>query len=135
MSALPTALRLPEGLEQETPALRIDETAQIAWRVGARQPGEYELGIQVGGTQLVKRVVVDGSGPRISPAVYRSNDLNALLYPAETLLASDLPVRAIHLDYPRARSTFLGLSSASWIFFAASMVFGFALRGVFGVTF
>ncbi len=135
VSALPTALRLPEGLEQETPALRIDETAQIAWRVGARQPGEYEVGIQVGGTQLVKRVVVAGSGPRISPAVYRSNDLNALLYPAETLLASDLPVRAIHLDYPRARSTFLGLSSASWIFFAASMVFGFALRGAFGVTF
>ncbi len=79
--------------------------------------------------------MVDGSGPKISPAVYRSNDLNALLYPAEALLANDLPVRAIHLSYPRARSTFLGLSSASWIFFAASIVFGFAQRGVFGVTF
>ena len=135
VSAVPTALRLPEGLEQETPALRIDETGEIVWRLGARRPGEYELGIQVGDAQIARRVVVDGSGPRISPIVYRSNDLNALLYPAEPLLASDLPVRAIHLDYPRARSTFLGLSSASWIFFAASMVFGFALRGVLGVTF
>lgn len=78
---------------------------------------------------------MNDSGPRISPAVYRSNDLSALLYPAEALLANDLPVRAVHLDYPRARSTFLGLSTTSWIFFAASMVFGFALRGVFGVTF
>jgi len=135
VSVLPTGLRVPEGLEQETPSLRIDETAEIVWRVGALRSGEYELGIRVGDARVSKRVVVDGAGPKVSPAVYRSNDLNALLYPVEALLANDLPVRAIHLDYPRARSTFLGLSSASWIFFAASMLFGFALRGPFGVTF
>jgi hypothetical protein len=135
VSALATALRVPDGLARETPPLRIDETGEIVWRIRARGPGEYELGIRVGEAELAKRVVVAGEGAKFSPAVYRSNDLNTLLYPVEKSLAADTPVSAVHLVYPRDRATFAGLSSASWIFFAASMVFGFALRGVFGVTF
>jgi hypothetical protein len=135
VSGLEASLALPDEVLQETPALRIDETAEIVWRVRAESPGDYRVGIRLGEAELFKRVVVDGRHARVSPAVYRSNDLNTLAYPAESALASDAPIRAIHLSYPPVRAAFAGLSSASWIFFGASLVFGFALRGAFGVTF
>ena len=97
----------------------------------ANSTGEVYLGEE----RITKRVIVDGARTHVSLAVYRGNDLNTLLYPVEASLENQGFVREIHLTYPQDRSVFLGLSSATWIFFAGSMVFGFALRGFFGVTF
>ncbi|MFQ5513632.1 MAG: hypothetical protein ACE5FG_04285 [Myxococcota bacterium] len=136
VSQLEPALRLPATVEQETPPLRIDETGEIVWRLRAgSRAGAYRVGILLGNVEVEKQLVVDGTRARVSPAVYRSSDLNVLAYPGEPPLATASPVRAVHIDYPRARGEFAGLSTASWIFFAASMVAGFALRGFFGVTF
>jgi hypothetical protein len=44
------------------------------------------------------------------------------------------PARGAGL-YSRTRGVFAGLSSASWIMFAAALVLGYVLRGLFGVTF
>ena len=135
VSSLSSTLRVPRGLVQETPALRIDQTGEIVWRLGALQAGTYEIGIQIGSEQLAKRVVVDGGRAKFSPAVYRASDVATLLYPAEAALSNGTSVSAIYLDYPSDRGFFAGLSSATWIFFGVSMILGFALRGPFGVTF
>ena len=71
----------------------------------------------------------------ISPWIQRANDPWTLLYPLESPLPAGTGVRAVSIDYPRERGEFLELSSAGWIFIGATFIFGFAFRGVFGVTF
>ena len=134
-SGLDVRLELPDGVIQETPALRIDETREIVWRVRAAAEGEFVARVWLGEESVAKQIVVNGQKTHVSPSVYRGSDITALVYPAERPLPSDSSVLAIHLDYPEDRGVYLGLSSATWIFFAASMVAGFALRGPLGVTF
>jgi len=135
VSRLEPELVLPQAIEQETPALRIDETGQILWRLMARAPGVYPIRIRIGKHEVSKRVAVGSAATRVSPAVYRADDPEALAFPAESPLVSDSIIRSIEIDYPTTRKRVFGLSSASWIFCGASLVFGFALRGLFGVTF
>jgi hypothetical protein len=134
-TALDVELDVPEGLTRETPALRIDSRREIAWRLRADAPGEYEIGVRVGEVRLGKRAVVDANGARLSPELRRAGDPLALLYPFERPLSADSPVRAVRIDYPTARGDFLDLSSAGWIFVGFAFVLAFALRGSFGVTF
>jgi hypothetical protein len=44
-------------------------------------------------------------------------------------------VTTLAIDYPRASGEFAGLSSMSWLFFGMVMVFAFALRRFFDVSF
>ena len=134
-SELPVELSLPRGLTRETPALRIDARHQIVWRLRADEAGEYTIGVRLGDWNLTKRVVVDDNGARLSPELRRASDPESLLYPLEPPIRVAAPVEAVTLDYPMARGEFLELSSAGWIFAGISLVFAFALRGVFGVTF
>jgi hypothetical protein len=65
---------------------------------------------------------------------YRANDMRTLLYP----LVAALPAGGPSRRWPsttRARRVFAGLSSTSWIFFGMVMVFAFALRRFFDVSF
>ena len=135
VSSLESSLELPDGLVRETPALRDDRSGEIIWRIRAERPGSYEIGVRVGDDAILKRAVVDENGQRISPSVYRASDYRSLLYPFEAPLRDDSSIVAAHIEYPRSRGEFAGLSSASWIFFGATIFFGFALRGAFGVTF
>ena len=129
------SLSIPEGIVRETPALRIDETREIFWRIRAVTAGEYRIGVTMGKQRLEKRVVVGQPGRSVSPAVYRENDIRTLLYPAEPALPSAAFAETIRLDYPQSGGSFAGLSSASWIFFGMTLLFGLLLRGLFGVTF
>ena len=70
VSQLDVALSLPAGLTQDTPALRIDTTGEILWRIRADKPGEHRIGIRIGGKELTKRAVVGGDDrARPSPAI------------------------------------------------------------------
>ena len=134
-TTLPVSLDLPAGLERETPALRVDSGRRIAWRIRGDAAGEYEIEVHVGDVSVSKRAVVEGNGAHISPWIQRGGDPWTLWYPLERPLPPEPGVRAVSLDYPRGRGEFLDLSSAGWIFIAATFVFGFAFRGAFGVTF
>ena len=128
-------LSLPDGLAQETPPLRINETGQILWRIRADSDGEHEIGLHIDDKSATKQVIVGSSGARLATTVYRSGDWRVLGYPAESPVSPDIGVLSVELDYPRARGEFAGLSSASWILMGVTLVLGFALRGIFGVTF
>ena len=134
-SELPITLALPDGVVQETPPLRIDSTGEVVWRLRAARSGTHELAIEVGEHRILKRVLVGSDGAGGATHLYRASHPGTLLYPQEPPLASDGPARGLALSYPRARSAFAGLSSAAWSFFAASILFGYALRSRFGVTF
>ena len=72
---------------------------------------------------------------RLSPVRVDPGFLSQLLYPAEPPLPPGSPVRAIHVSYPEREVSVLGYG-LHWMipFFALSIAFAFALRGVFKVT-
>lgn len=135
VSQMNAQLLLPDALRQETPALRIDSTEEILWRIRALALGDYSAAIKIGDQNAEKRILVGLDQSPVSPAVYRADDVRTLLYPGEPALSSDRSIEVIRVEYPRVRATFAGLSSASWIFFGMTILLGFALRGLFGVTF
>ena len=130
------ALDLPPGLRAETEAVWIRAESQLAWRLVAERDGDYELGLEIGGSpRVTKTVRVTPRTVRLSPVRVDRGFLSQLLYPAEPPLPSGSPVRAIHLSYPEREVIVLG-HGINWMipFFALSIAFAFALRGVFKVT-
>jgi hypothetical protein len=135
VSEIDAQLHLPDGLLQETPPLRIDDTRQIMWRIRGNASGEHEAVIGLGDNEITKRIVVGDTFGRLAPVVYASGDWRMLGYPAEPAIDSATGIIAVEMPYERDRAEFAGLSSASWLLFLATLVLGFAMRGFFGVTF
>ena len=129
------ALDLPDGLRAETEAVWIKAESQVLWRLVAERDGDYELGLDIAGVRLTKSVRVTPRTVRLSPVRVDAGFLSQLLYPAEPPLPSGSPVRAIHLSYPGREVSVLG-RGMHWMipFFVLSIVFAFALRGLFKVT-
>jgi hypothetical protein len=129
-------LDLPPGLRAETEAVWVRAESQIAFRLVAERDGDYELGLSVDGApRVTKTVRVTPRTVRLSPVRVDRGFLSQLLYPAEPPLPPGSPVRAIHLSYPEREVLVLG-HGMHWmvLFFALSIAFAFALRGVFKVT-
>lgn len=134
VSRIPVSLDAADGLKVATPALRADSIGEIYWRVRVVTPGAHDLKLRVGGESADRIVNAEGSGGAMTMA-YRASDMRTLLYPRVAALPSDGPVASLAIDYPRARGEFAGLSSTSWLFFGMVMVFAFALRRLFDVSF
>ncbi len=128
-------LDLPAGLRAETDAVWIPAEAQLVWRLVAERDGDYAVGLEVDGSRFGKSVRVTPKTVRLSPERVGPGFLSQLLYPAEPPLTSTAPVRAIRLSYPEREVEVLG-HGMHWMipFFALSILFAFALRGVFKVT-
>jgi uncharacterized membrane protein (DUF106 family) len=126
----------PDGMRVETPAVWIPSAGQVAWRVRAEREGDYQLALSVAGTEAVTKSV------RVTDAVVRRSPLrtdggfwNQLLYPAEGPLPTAGPFREIRVTYPEGRVGLFGFEMHWMIpFFALSIVFAFALKGVLRVT-
>jgi hypothetical protein len=128
-------LDVPAGLRAETEAVWVKAQSQLVWRLVAERDGDYELGLEVDGApRLAKTVRVTPRTVRLSPERASSGFLSQLLYPAEPPLPPG-PVRAVRLSYPGREVSVLGYGMHWMIpFFALSIAFAFALRGVFKVT-
>jgi hypothetical protein len=128
-------LDLPAGLRAEAGDVWVKPESQLLWRLVADREGEYELGLHVAGAHLTKTVRVTPRAVRLSPVRVDRGFVSQLLYPAEPPLPAGSPVRAVHLSYPEREVSVLG-HGMNWMipFFVLSIVFAFALRGVFKVT-
>jgi len=127
-------LSAPAGLLLETPALRIDETNQILWRIRALAPGVHTVNVDLGGAGFERGIAVGIRGLQFTPTVYSRNDVRTLTSPGTVPLPGD-GVSSITVSYPRSSKDFAGLSSVSWCFFIVSLAIAYALRGLFSVTF
>ena len=132
----PLTIEAPPGLSVETPALRIEEEREIDWRIRADRAGLYALKFATDGGSFTKTVAV-GQAPlktKIVPLRVRSGGWDALNHPGESLLPSSLPVLSVEVAYPPARLSLFGWRM-HWLvaYFLLSIVFGFALKGVFKV--
>jgi len=121
--------------EVETPALRIEEDREIDWRLRAKDSGLHEIVFSLDGKKIAKTLAV-GQKPliRLSTMKPGSNFWDLAFNPSESALANDLPIKSIEISYPEARLRFLGINF-HWLvaFFILSIIFGFALKGLFKV--
>jgi hypothetical protein len=129
-------LELPAGLRAETDEVWIPAQSQLVWRLVAERDGDYRLGLAIAGAAPVTKTVrVTPRTVLLSPERVDSGFWSQLLNPAEPPLPSSSPARAIRISYPEREIEVLGLGM-NWLipFFALSIAFAFALRGVFKVT-
>ena len=128
------SLELPAGVALDAPPVRTPD-GRVFWRLRAEGEGDHVLRVRVGGDAFEKSWAVGGE-PRKIP-LKRLRGLEAVLYPGEAALPAAAPLRSLELGvHPRALR-FLPdgeLGIVLW-FLALSLVAGFALRGLFGVTF
>jgi hypothetical protein len=125
------------GLEVETPAVWIPSRRELAWRIGVRAPGDYEMTLRLGEGSVTKSLDARSEIVRRSPLKVRSGFLDQLLYPAEPLLPADGAFQSVSVGLVDADLPIPGLGwGTHWmiVFFVLSIVFAFALKGVFGVT-
>jgi len=125
----------PRQLEIETPPLRIEDEAEIDWRVKAKEVGLGQLTLAVGDRTIVKDVIV-GAKPlsKISTIRVGRNILDQAFNPGERPLPSGSLAKSVELKYPAARMNLFGLP-IHWlvIYFVLSIIFGLAFKGVFKV--
>jgi hypothetical protein len=123
------------GLKVETPPLRIDGEREVSWRLKADAPGVYTIAVRISKETQTKRLVV---GPAalvaIPSARVDSHFFNLLMNPGEPPVSELSAVESIEIGYSPKRLILFGWH-IHWLvaFFVLSVVFGFALKGVFHV--
>jgi hypothetical protein len=129
------ALRVPEGLAVTAPPLRIPAEKEVNWRIRAEKDGRFEIEVQSGGEAFSRTVLV---GERVAAAVpLRPRAVgDVLLNPGEPRLPAGGPLERIEVQYPLRELSF-GLFEAHWLipFLAASILAGYAVKGIFRVEF
>ncbi len=133
VSARDASLTLPEGVVLDAPPVQTADH-QAFWRLRAEQPGDHVLAVHVGGETFEKRWAVGGEARKVP--LKRLRGLEAILYPAESVLPASGPLLSMELaTHPRALGPLPDgeLGVVLWVL-VLSLIAGFALKGVFGVT-
>jgi len=123
------------GFAVETPPLRLEEEAEVDWRLRAVQTGRHDILLRWPGQSASKTMAV---GPAdlspLAPLKTNAHFFNQVFNPAEPPLAKGLPLDSVELVYPGRGLPLLGLD-VHWLlaFFILSLVLGFSLKGLFKV--
>ena len=131
-------LQVPDGVSLETPGVWAPDLHQMAWRIKAEEPGDFDLIFEHDGETQNKRLRVTQSNVRLSPERPDRGFFAQLEWPSESPLPEDSTLGTITLAYPEARLAFLGLEMESqwaWmiLFFVLTMVIALALKKPMGV--
>ncbi len=128
------AMRTPEGIEVESPAVRVEGERQISWRIRAVRATTGELQFVFPGQTITKSIEA-GVGPVYLSPRRVSSALDLILHPSESRLPAS-PVDWIELRYPAATVHAVGLD-LHWLIWllAISMIGALLLKRRFKVTF
>lgn len=125
----------PTGITIETPALRIEEGREIEWRLRARDKGLQTILFRGENESFAKQIAV-AQNPlsKVSAVKPGSSFLDEVFNPGEKPLPKKLGIQSIEVAYPAQRMNLFGWR-IHWLvaFFALSIIFGFAFKGVFKV--
>ena len=130
------SLDLPDGLELESPPMKISFEREFDWRIKVKKSGNYTLRFTSSQEAVEKELIASDEDKllRISPKRFAPNILEEFLYPGEKPLPKDSPIESIEIKYEPGSMPLFGWD-IHWIiyYFALSVVFGFALKGLFKV--
>jgi hypothetical protein len=127
------SLRLPPGLTQQAPAVRIAAEREVDWRLRAERAGASEIQLSAGGGEASKRIVAGEEFTRIV-AVRESGGLwTRMINPGEAALPAGGAVEKIEIEYP-ARVFSLWGWEMDWLipYLALTLFAALLLKGVFG---
>jgi len=126
------SLETPAGVSVETEGVRVAQLREVAWRIRAAEPGDYDLLVNVGGEQVQKKLRVGDAWGSVS-TLRSGNFLDLLFYPGEAPIRSET-VESIEITHPTLDLDLFGWS-VNWLvfFIVLSIVTGFAFRRVLGV--
>jgi len=136
-------LELPAGLVAETPALWIPSERTLTWRLRVEQPGDQTIGLRLGGRVYEKAFEGSQQLERRSPVRPGRSWLDQFVYPAEPPLPAGGALERVEVTLAPAEvelpgwtvREMIGIPAWMTVFFILSIVFAFALRKRFGVTF
>ena len=124
---------IPEGLDLEVPPVRTSQ-GELVFRLRAVEEGDHILKLFVGEEVVEKGIFVGGEERKVP--VMRTKGWEGYLYPGEAPLEADSQIWSISTQYPERELTGVPdgeIGIVLW-FFGLSLVAGFGLKGVFGVT-
>ncbi len=130
------SLDLPQGLELESPPMKISFEREIDWRIKVKKNGSYTLRFKSSQEEIEKEFIASEEDRliRISPKRFDPNILEEFLYPGEKPLPKDSAIESIEIKYELGSIPLFGWN-IHWIiyYFVFSVAFGFALKGLFKV--
>jgi hypothetical protein len=119
----------------ETPPMRIEEEREINWRLRAKEKGVHLLKFRMNNKAFAKKVAIAQKPlSQISALKVKRSFIDELFNPAEEPLPRNLPVKSIEIIYPSQSMNLFGWH-IHWliVYFALSIIFGFAFKGLFKV--
>ncbi len=127
-------LEAPKEIVVETAPVRIASEREIAWRIRADKNGRHQVKIKTNNGEISKEIVSGDQWGAISAIRTGVNLWERFLYPGESAIASNSPFVSVEVKYASLPLTVLGWN-VNWLvlFFILTMVFGFALKDLFGV--
>jgi hypothetical protein len=128
-------LAAPDGVAVTAGPVRDRGTGQVAWRLRTDTPGDAELVVMDGETELVRRTVPIGGGLRPLGETSRRDWLHSLLFPGAPVLAAGGAVTEMTLALPTREVAYLGIEMP-WLlaFVIFSLVGGLALKDALRVS-
>ena len=127
-------LSLSDGLQLDSPVVRIPSTNQLAWRIKASETVVGWGDVKIGDVTERKTILSGDQLTRLSVQRQTGGQLSGLLSPGESSLASSSPVRRMQISYP-LREISLGAREVSWILVCVGlmMVLSLAIGRMFGI--
>ncbi len=131
---VPVLVENADGLQVETPLLRISGKREIDFRIRALTQGEHVLSVQVEDEYVRIPVMAAGTIQRVYPVRRHSSLTETLLSPGQSPLPENSRLEETGINYPAHAIKVLGFN-ANWlvIFFVGSIIAGYLLKGVFKV--
>ena len=135
MGTLAASLEAPDAIDVETSGVLLPSEREIAWRIRPRAAGSYNLRLHLGGTVLIKTLLVSDAVARRSPVRPDTGFVNQLIYPSEPPLPTSTGLTAITIGYPERPFSVAGFN-IGWTGFYLVLTLGLALvlKRPFGVT-
>jgi len=128
------SLHVPEGIQVETPAVRIPSKSEVAWRLRPSQAGLQKVTVEIDGDRVEKEISIGSGWGKVSPLRTGHSIWDLLLYSGEPPIKASAPIREIEVIYPSLPLKVFGWN-IHWLvlFFVLSIVFGFAFKKPFGI--
>ena len=132
------ALELPAGVHAEMEPVWIPSLAQVSWRLGIDDWGDYGLVLEIDGARIEKQLRSTEELVRLSPERPPSTFMDQLEWPSEEPFDTASPVQSILISYPEGSVDILGWNfewAFAWmvVFFVLTMVIALVLRKPMGV--
>ncbi len=129
------SLEVPDGLTIDAPPVRMASENEICWRVKALREGDHAVTLRVDDAGVEKVVPVGVGARRVSMKRHDGGFLDGFLHPGESRIAA-AGVQAVSVDFATDEMSVFGWRVHwIWVFLVLTMVFAFALRDLFKVTF